>query len=166
MEMCLKQEVIKYQSLHSRKRLKLKMADESQPEIWRRNFTSICSASTNFLSNYVPQFFFTPITVSVILHVFSLLIFLINFEKKVSPFTSNEHVVLCGFSTENRYKGICSYFSTTQNLKLYRRNHQQRFHKKVSCFKISKNLQKIKYIANSDAKKLVLYYLNAATQFY
>ena len=37
---------------------------------------------------------FRPITVSVIFLVFSWLIFLINFERKMSTFTSNEHVVL------------------------------------------------------------------------
>ena len=31
MEMFLKQEVMKYQNLHSRKKIKLKMPDESEP---------------------------------------------------------------------------------------------------------------------------------------
>ena len=60
------------------------------------------------------------------------------------------------FSSEKKYKGIFSYCSTTKNLKLFRRSHLQKFHKKLVVLKISKNPQKIKYIAITDVKKLIL----------
>ena len=54
MEVCLKQEMMKYQNLHSQKKIKLKLSDESLPGFIRSNFHPICSASTNLLSNYAP----------------------------------------------------------------------------------------------------------------
>ena len=43
-----------------------------------------------------------------------------------------------------------------QKFKLSRRSHLQKFHKKLVVLKISKNPQKIKYIAITDVKKLIL----------
>ena len=60
------------------------------------------------------------------------------------------------FSSEKKYKGIFSYCYTTRNLKLSRRSHLQKFRKKLVVLKISKNPQKIKYIAITDVKKLIL----------
>ena len=147
MKMLLKQEVMKYQNLHSRKKLELKMSDV-------QIFTPICSASTNFLSNYAPQFLFRLITVSVIFHVFTLLIILINFEKKY-PLLPRMNT-LCFLFRSNLYKGIFLYCSINKNLKLFRRSHLQKLRKTLVVIKISKNLQKLKYIAITDVKKLIL----------
>ena len=72
MEMCLKQEVMKCQNLNSlKKKLKLKILTNHSLGSDVQIFTPICSALTNFLSNYAPQFLFRLITVYVIFRVFS-----------------------------------------------------------------------------------------------
>ena len=77
-------------------------------------FTPICSASTNFLSNYPPQFFFRPIY-----HCFcDLSCFFLTYIFK-NPWKKSVHFQLkwtrCGSSSENNYKVIFSFWSTTKN---------------------------------------------------
>ena len=89
MEVCLKQEMMKYQNLHLQKKLKLKLSDETLLGFIHSNFHPICSALTNLLITHPSSF--SDLSLFPLSSKFSFDLCFWKLWKELSNSTSNEY---------------------------------------------------------------------------